>query len=302
MLIDPAASLAELVLSIARGAAGCPQLELGEFALVSVAAALAITWPRFRPLVSLASAGVLIAVLFIPGELPDSGVIVLDVGQGDTILIHGGDRRFALVDGVPDPGILRERLRHYGVESLELVVLSHVHADHATGLIELMGHLPVGEVWASVDPHETEASARFFQAVALAGVPFSQPQAGETREIGQLRLRVEGPLRRYASPNDQLLVLTVNGRSRSMLLTGDIETFAQADLDYVRADVLKVPHQGGATSDAGWLRNVGAGLAVISVGPNQFGHLADWVIEVLEEFGADVARTDEDGDVMIPLP
>ena len=193
------------------------------------------------------------------------------------------------MDGGPDPGILRERLRHYGVESLELVVLSHVHADHATGLIELMGHLPVGEVWASVDPHETEASERFFQAV-------------ETREIGQLRLRVEGPLRRYASPNDQLLVLTVNGRSRSMLLTGDIETFAQADLDYVRADVLKVPHQSGATSDAGWLRNVGAGLAVISVGSNQFGHLADWVIEVLEESGADVARTDEDGDVMIPLP
>ena len=95
LLIDPAASLAELVLSIARGAAGCPQLELGEFALVSVAAALAITWPGFRPLVSLAAAGVLIAVLFIPGELPDPGVIVLDVGQGDAVLIHGGDGRFA---------------------------------------------------------------------------------------------------------------------------------------------------------------------------------------------------------------
>ena len=301
-LIDPAAALAELVLSLARGAAGWPQLEVGEFGLVAVTAGIAIARPRIRPVVFMVATGVLVAVLFIPGELPDPGVIVLDVGQGDAILIHGGDGRFALVDGGPDPEILRERLRHYGVESLELIVLSHVHADHATGLIELVGNLPVGEVWASVDPHETEASARFFQAVTLAGVALTQPAVGEVRQIGKLRLRVEGPLRRYASPNDQSLVLSVNGRSRSMLLTGDIETFAQADLDYLRADVLKVPHQGGATSDAEWLRRIGAGLAVISVGPNQFGHPAEWVIEVLEEAGAEIARTDEVGDVLVHLP
>ncbi len=56
-----------------------------------------------------------------------------------------------------------------------------------------------------------------------------------------------------------------------------------------------------ATSKPDWLRGVGAELAVISVGSNQFGHPAGWVIEALEEAGAKVMRTDEQGDVIVPL-
>ena len=50
-----------------------------------------------------------------------------------------------------------------------------------------------------------------------------------------------------------------------MLLAGDIETYAQADLGHLRADVLKVPHHGAGTSDPDWLEGVGAEIAVISV-------------------------------------
>ena len=85
-----------------------------------------------------------------------------------------------------------------------------------------------------------------------------------------------------------------------MLLSGDIEVFAQAELA-VTSDVLKVPHQGAATSDLGWLTRVGAELAVISVGPNQFGHPAPVVIDALVQSGAEVVRTDESGDVVVPL-
>ena len=86
-----------------------------------------------------------------------------------------------------------------------------------------------------------------------------------------------------------------------MLLAGDIETFAQRDLIGLEADVLKVPHQGAGTSDPEWLRSVGAELAVVSVGPNQFGHPSQWVIELLEESGAIVRRTDRDGNVVVEL-
>ena len=85
-----------------------------------------------------------------------------------------------------------------------------------------------------------------------------------------------------------------------MLLSGDIEVFAQSELS-VEADVLKVPHQGAATSDSEWLRQVGADLAVISVGPNSFGHPADWVIDTLRDSGAEVLRTDQHGDVVVEL-
>jgi competence protein ComEC len=86
-----------------------------------------------------------------------------------------------------------------------------------------------------------------------------------------------------------------------MLLAGDIETFAQGELGHLRADVLKVPHHGGGTSDPDWLKRVGADLAVISVGSNDFGHPVDWVVSALEESGAAVLRTDLDGDVVVPL-
>jgi competence protein ComEC len=182
-----------------------------------------------------------------------------------------------------------------------LVVLTHVHADHATGLGGLVGRIPIGLVWAQTNPHETGASEQLFRLLEQARVHVGAPAVGEVYRLGDLALSVDGPLRRYASPNDQSIVITVTGPTRSMLLAGDIETVAQDELGQLRADVLKVPHQGAATSDADWLRAVGADLAVISVGPNDFGHPADWVIATLEESGAAVVRTDQAGHVPVPL-
>jgi competence protein ComEC len=65
--------------------------------------------------------------------------------------------------------------------------------------------------------------------------------------------------------------------------------------------ILKVPHQGAATSDDGWLRDHAGHLAVISVGNNSFGHPSDRVIEILAESGAEVIRTDQEGDVVLDL-
>jgi competence protein ComEC len=228
-------------------------------------------------------------------------VVVLDVGQGDSILLSGGEGRFALVDGGPDPVSLVESLNEYGVKGLELVVLTHVHADHATGLSGLVGRVPIRTVWARTHPHETEASLDLFRLLDEARIPVLEPTVGDQYRLGELNLTVEGPIRRYASANDQSMVVTVAGPMRSMLLAGDIEIVAQAELGHLRADVLKVPHQGAATSDPGWLRGVGADLAIISVGPNDFGHPSQEVIAALEESGAIVVRTDVAGDVPVPL-
>lgn len=299
-LVSAAALLADSVLWLARGASVWPQLE-PRWVLVSlVVVAMAWHWKSLRvPVAGLALVATLALILRAP-LVPDPGVIVLDVGQGDSILIHS-DGRFALVDGGPDDLLLLDKMREYGVTHLDLVVLTHVHADHAGGLVGLAGRIGIGTVWASTAPHETAALRALLDAMETQGVPVVSPQVGDVFQLGALRLTVEAPLRRYASPNDQSLVVMVESPSRSMLLSGDIETIAQAELDHLRADVLKVPHQGGATSSPEWLARVGAELGVISVGPNSFGHPADWVIEVLEESGTEVVRTDEAGDVAVPL-
>lgn len=294
--------LADVVLFLARGSEGWPQLGPVQVLALGVAALIVARWPRTLPLAAVAGLGiVVVSVLGLGRSAPDSSVIVLDVGQGDAILLSGGDGRFALVDGGPDEVELLERLRVYGVGRLDLVVMTHVHADHATGLSALPGRLEIGQVWARAGPHETGASVAFFDRVAEYGIPLVEPSVGEVYGLGALSLEVRGPLRRYASPNDQSVVIEVRGSQRSMLLVGDIEVVAQRELSGLQADVLKVPHQGAATSDPDWLREVGASLAVISVGPNQFGHPADWVIETLEDSGAQVLRTDQDGDVTVPL-
>jgi competence protein ComEC len=300
-LVGPAAWLAGLVLALARGTAGWPQLGGWEFATILTLGAVMWLVPRLRLLfVSTASLALTVAMLTATISLPAGSVAVLDVGQGDAILIHGGDGRFALVDGGPDAQILIEKLREYGVRSLELVVLSHVHADHATGLTGILETLAVGRIWADPQPHATPAAAAFFEKADTYAIHRLAPAPGQRWQLGLLDLVVEGPVRRYASPNDQSIVLTVVGPARTMLLAGDIETHAQSDLDHLRADVLKVPHQGAATSKPEWLTSVGSETAVISVGPNQFGHPADWVVEILDETG-ELLRTDEVGDVVVDL-
>jgi len=301
-LLPVAEGLASAVLWLSRGAAVWPQIDLWGVIAVLAIGSFALWWPKLRPaLVSLTSVAVVFAVLGINTRLPDSTVVVLDVGQGDAILVQGESGRHALVDGGPDPVILRDRLRTYGVDRLELVVVSHVHADHISGLVGLLGHVRIDEVWIALEPHATEGSEALLGLFDEWAIPVDEVQLGESRSLGALNLSVEGPLRRYASPNDQSIVLLVEGPRRSMLLSGDIETFAQAELGHLRADVLKVPHQGAATSDPDWLVGVGAETAVISVGPNQFGHPVDWVVDVLVSSGARVLRTDKLGDVSVSL-
>jgi competence protein ComEC len=294
--------VAQLVLALARGASTWPQLEPLQFAGLVLVLVTAWRWPRVRPW--LAVVGAVLTVVWVAGlgaGLPRSGVVVLDVGQGDAILISGGEGQTALVDGGPDPVILIHALRRYGVTALDLVVMTHGDADHAGGLIGLPGRYPIDELWYASDPHQTPTSSVLLGAAERWGIPIRVPTVGETLTLGSLVVEVEGPLRRYASPNDQSLVLEVRGPMRSILLSGDIETHAQAELAHIHADILKVPHHGAGTSDARWLAGVGAEVAVISVGPNDFGHPVDWVLDTLEESGAVILRTDEEGDVTFDL-
>jgi competence protein ComEC len=299
--VELSAALASIILAMARIASTWPQIGWLGVGLVMLAVVVVITRPGLRPVLALIGSLVVALLLLGPARaLPEPGAVVLDVGQGDAILLSGGEGRFALVDGGPDPAILAENLAEYGVNGLELVVLTHDHADHAAGLAALPGRLPIGMVWAG-SAHHAEAANDLTTRFVSAGIDVSPPEVGDSYRLGALLLTVVGPERRYESVNDESIVLTVEGPRRTMLLAGDVETHAQDDLDGLEADVLKVPHHGGGTSDEGWLQAVDAGLAVISVGSNEFGHPVDWVIDSLESAGAEVLRTDVSGDVVVPL-
>lgn len=301
-LIELAVVGADLVILLARLGAPWPQIAWpGVLALAAIG--LVASRAKARPFLAVVG-GLVVAHLLVGGsaDLVPPAAVVLDVGQGDAILVVTGEGNAMLVDGGPDPAVLEGKLASYGVTALDLVVLTHVHADHATGLEAVLGRRPVGEIWLPEPPHTTPASSRIADTVEALGIPSGSAPVGKVLAWDDLLIEVLGPVRRYASPNDQSVVMRITGPGgRRLLLTGDIEVHAQGDLAGVEADVLKVPHQGGATSDLEWLAQVGAEQAVISVGPNDFGHPAPEVVDALAQAGAKMTRTDEVGDVVIDL-
>ncbi len=305
-LVWASAWTAEGVLAVARFLSPFPQLGwLGVVGLLGVGGA-AWRWPMLRVPTLVAGAVLLVAVPMLPvlPSLPGSGgaaapaVVFLDVGQGDSILVMGTAFTM-LIDGGPDPLTLAEKLRAYRVEKLDLVVISHPHADHVRGLEAVVGEISVGAVWDASHPHQTPTHRVLREHIAAEGIPLHQPLPGQRLRVGDLRVEVLGPLRRYKHMNDQSIVLSVDLASTSFLMAADIEEVAQAELGAVQPDVLKVPHQGAATSDREWLKENSGRLAVISVGPNDYGHPARWVEETLAEGGARVLRTDLHGDVVV---
>lgn len=297
-LVSLAAGGANGVLAIARVGAGWPQLDAIGFLAVGTLAVLLARFAR-RLLLPALILGVVAATWPAssrPAELP--AVIFLDVGQGDSTLFLDDDLT-VLVDGGPDPVRLERRLAEYSVRQIDVLIVSHVHADHILGLAAVIGRLPVGTIVADFSNHSTGAAEWLAAEARRFGVPIVVPEVGDRFGSGRLEFEIVGPLRRYASPNDESVVVRVDLAGLAILMSGDIETHAQRDIFEPGIDVLKVPHQGAATSELDWLARHAGRTSVVSVGPNAFGHPSDAVLAALRAADATIHRTDLDGDLVI---
>ena len=300
-LVSLGSALASVVLLIARTAAELPQLDVVQAIALTVPTVVALRVAPLRPVML----GVVLVIVTIsigpvrPPEVPT--VHFLDVSQGDATLFIGPRGEVILVDGGPDPGTLRSHLRRFGVRRIDLLIVTHRHADHTAGIVGLSQAVAVGVVWhppqLGSDSPLDDLVAEFRAAPVLVLVP----RPGEGVRVGAFDVTVLGPLRSYASPNDGSIVVEIRWGETSVLMSGDIEAYAQHDLGPLRRSVLKVPHQGSATSDLEWIAASAPAVAVISVGPNNFGHPSEAVIETLEASGSLVLRTDVSGTITIPF-
>lgn len=292
---------AGLVLGLSRVVAVGPQL--GLVGVVGAASA-GLLWRVvvLRPLLLVAAAAGAALTLLPPGPVGSPTAVFFDVGQGDATLLVGPAGEAILIDAGRDPGQVLIKLRRRGINRLDLVVATHGDLDHIGGLGAVLSTLPVGLLW---HPDHQEGSELFSELLTLAnerGLETQVPRPGWVITIGSWNLQVLSPARRYASLNDESIVLLAGTAGGDVLLTGDIEAVGQSELGPVAADILKVPHHGAATTDLGWLERSAAPLAVISVGPNDFGHPHPDVLATLEGAGSEIRRTDLEGDVVIQLP
>jgi competence protein ComEC len=260
-----------------------------------------------RPAVALGVAGIAIVLLLgggAPQAKPMAGglrVSVLDVGQGDAILLQPRGAPAVLVDGGPPGDGLAAQLRSAGVSRLGAIVVTHDQSDHAGGVRELLGALPVERLLFGRLQRATLAEAR-----AAGAVPRRLAQGDELRS-GRLRLAVLWPpaellagSHRGEDPNLLAVVLLARWRDFSMLLTADAEAEA-IPLDPGPVDVLKVAHHGSDDAGLGALLDrIRPRLAVISVGAdNPFGHPTPGTLATLAAHGVRTLRTDRDGTVAI---
>ncbi len=276
---------------------------------VSVGVVLWLRWPRPRRVwrvragASLISAALALALLVPQGSGPR--IVVLDVGQGDAILVQDGASAM-LVDCGPDELTLRRALARSGVRRLDCLVLTHAHEDHTGGVSGLVGAVRVGWVGVPDVPDAFPAEATGEVMNAAAGATLERLRAGMSWSVGSWKVSVLWPAggERRLETNDTSVVLLAQRAGVSVLLLGDAESRAQegaARRLERRVDVVKVAHHGSVNGTLESLIGVWRpSAALISVGAgNRFGHPHAQALRVLAGAGVSVRRTDQEGDLTV---
>jgi competence protein ComEC len=263
------------------------------------------------PLVILAALTSVAAITMPDDELH---VSFLDVGQGDAILIQRGNQQ-VLIDGGPSPQALARELGErmpFWDRTIELVVLTHPHEDHLSGLVEVLERYTVKQVLYPDLDYDSSLYDEWRRLIAEKAIASTWAQAGQEIDLGEgTTMSVLHPPAALFDGTDSDLnnnstVLRLSCGRVSFLLTGDIEWEAEFSLIAEGAElgctVLKVAHSGSLSSTTtDFLAAANPRVAVISAGEaNPYGHPHDEVLERLEAFWdgeGKIFRTDEQGTI-----
>jgi competence protein ComEC len=275
---------------------------------------------RFAGVGLCAAAAVILTAPGLGRAWPDRGwlrLTMLDVGQGESLLVQFPSGQSLLIDagGVPgdfDVGgrIVVPALWALGVRRLDWLAFTHGDLDHAGGAAAVAETLRPREIWEGIPVPRDPLRQALFQSAAARGVAWRRLQRGDVLELGGVELAVLHPpppdWERQRVRNDDSLLLRVRYGDVDLLLTGDVSRTVENGLlasvaDAGRLRVLKVAHHGSRTSTSlDWLRAAPPHVALISAGRrNPFGHPAREVLGRVSDLGAAIFRTDLDGAVQV---
>lgn len=228
----------------------------------------------------------------------------LDVGQGDAAVIQCGGQSMLIDGGKPEKSsYIYAWLQQHGLSYLDVIVATHVDADHIGGLSGALNYASVGTAYCPETTGTTETFQSFVKYLAQRGKQITVPTAGESFALGGAQVQILGPLHRAEDSNDNSIVLKVSFGATSFLFTGDAERAEEQDLlnagVNLQSTVLKVGHHGSDTSTSyPFLRAVAPQYAVISVGAgNSYGHPTEAVLSRLRDAGVTTFRTDMQGEI-----
>lgn len=238
-------------------------------------------------------------------------MVICNVGQGDAIFIRTPKGKDILVDAGPDNSVLFCLSNHmpFWDRDLEAVILTHPHKDHYAGLGSVIKRYSVlafySENWDQNTPKDQEF-LEFKKEIEKRKIKEKDLWEGNKLVLKEgLSLATILPAKKFeAKTNERSLVEEISFGSFRALLTGDspLGLLDNSLLGQVGViDVLKVPHHGSKTGlDENVLKSLSPKISVISVGlKNRYHHPAQETLEVLEDLGTRILRTDIDGEVEI---
>jgi len=316
--------IARWILTVASSCAHVPGAGLFVSALSTVALALYVAslvmFARgragrslFKPFMALGLSILLVLACCFPvlPKTSHTSVIVFDVGEGDATVLRSSSGAIVLVDGGPEPGQVMRKLRERGISRIDLMVSTHPHADHYTGLVEVLRRMPVGTLLdADAQGFETGSYRELLEAASARNVPVTTAREGMMITVApDMKMEILYCASCLKSPpenlNDCSIVAMAYVDGARLLLCGDIESEGQETLlsrhPSIECDVIKIPHHGAAEAVGSELLNASRPrLATISVGrDNKFGHPSQKCLSLLASRGIAIARTDSSGDIEI---
>lgn len=235
-------------------------------------------------------------------------VYFLDVGQGDAEFIQAPNGNQILVDGGPDNKIMQElsRVMPFYDHSIDLVILTHPHADHVTGLDAVLKRYQVGQILENFVSYNTPEYAEWNRL--KSGFKVTEAKVGQKIDLGGgVSLAVLYPYQPGSketwvrNPHDYMVVVKLTFGGESIVLAGDMEAKIEQQLikgkEDLAAQFLKVGHHGSKTSTSeSFLKKINPLAAFIEAGAkNRYGLPAPEILQRLEDFGIKYYRTDTDG-------
>jgi competence protein ComEC len=234
--------------------------------------------------------------------------VMCDVGQGDGLVLKDSTGKVLVVDVGPNGQLMNDCLKKLGVKTIDVLMLTHFHADHVEGLELVKNRHKIQKVyltWIEDPVYEVERTKQLLNDVLTFHI-----KSGEVISLGELKIQCLWPTKIKMNlgsiPNNSSLVNLVTIKNASFLLTGDIEPPAQEAIQKLwkipQVDVVKVPHHGSKFQDVNFPKWTRARIALISVGQeNSYGHPAKLTLDLYRDSGMQVLSTDEVGSIAIGI-
>ncbi|MBT8338722.1 MAG: DNA internalization-related competence protein ComEC/Rec2 [Desulfatitalea sp.] len=257
---------------------------------------------------------------------PRLRVTAVDVGQGSANLLQLPGGFTVLVDGGGfsdnssfDVGrsVLTPLLGRHKIRTIDLIMLTHPNSDHLNGLLYLLDHFTVGQIWSNHEPVDTLGYRKWRTKIAAHGIAHRRfDRLPVDAEFNGVRFHILGPPRNFMQlqakapwrdTNNNSLVVRVSYGNISLLFTGDIEAHMEMDLvarhgaGRLGSTILMVPHHGSRSSSSRpFLEAVRPAEAIVSAGWQNYYHFPHRVVlQRLSAIGARIWRTDQCGAILI---